>query len=92
MVGTMLYACPEVVQNKSYTYGADIWSLGCLLYQMAALTAPFAGRSLLHVVQKIVECDYVRLQNATAAAAAAAAAAISLFVPCPVVQRLMLKR
>ena len=58
VVGTMLYACPEIVQSKPYTENADVWSLGCILYELACLQAPFAASSLLHVVKRIVECEY----------------------------------
>lgn len=58
VVGTMLYACPEIVQSLPYTENADVWSLGCILYELASLQAPFAATSLLHVVKRIVECEY----------------------------------
>ena len=43
VVGTMLYSCPEIVQQQPYNAKADVWALGCILYQMATLEAPFAG-------------------------------------------------
>lgn len=58
VVGTMLYACPEIVQSLPYTENADVWSLGCVLYELTSLQAPFAATSLLHVVKRIVECEY----------------------------------
>ena len=38
--------------------GGCHWSLGCILYELASLQAPFAATSLLHVVKRIVECEY----------------------------------
>lgn len=54
-VGTICYSCPEIVQHQSYTEKADIWTLGCVLYQMATLRPPFSGSNPLTVAQKIVE-------------------------------------
>ena len=33
-VGTILYSCPEIVQSQPYTEKADIWSLGCIIYEL----------------------------------------------------------
>jgi NIMA (never in mitosis gene a)-related kinase len=46
------------VQSQPYSENADVWSLGCILYELASLQAPFFAASLLHVVKRIVECDY----------------------------------
>ena len=54
-VGTISYSCPEIVKNEAYTDKADIWSLGCILYHMAALKTPFQGSNALVVAQGIVE-------------------------------------
>lgn len=37
VVGTMLYACPEIVQSQPYSENADVWSLGCIMYELASL-------------------------------------------------------
>ena len=60
-VGTPIYACPEVVKGEPYNDRADIWSLGCLLYQMAVLKPPFQSSNLLALAKKIVEVDYERV-------------------------------
>ncbi|KAH9503252.1 Serine/threonine-protein kinase Nek10 [Bulinus truncatus] len=58
VVGTILYSCPEVVQNLAYGEKADIWALGCILYQMCALEPPFNNTNMLILVKKIVAAEY----------------------------------
>ena len=45
MVGTPYYLSPELVERKPYGYKSDVWSLGVLLYEMAALKHPFDASS-----------------------------------------------
>ena len=39
--GTPYYASPEVWQDKPYDAKCDIWSLGCVIYELATLNPPF---------------------------------------------------
>jgi serine/threonine-protein kinase len=45
MVGSANYAAPEQIEAKSVRAGADLYSLGCVLYECLTGRAPFAGRS-----------------------------------------------
>merc|ERR1719261_163978 len=44
-VGTPLYMSPEVLDGRGYEWKSDVWSLGCLLYELATLRSPFKSQS-----------------------------------------------
>jgi 3-phosphoinositide dependent protein kinase-1 len=43
--GTADYVAPEVLRSTDVGYAADLWALGCLIYQMLVGTPPFRDRS-----------------------------------------------
>lgn len=36
-IGTLKYMSPEIRQHKKYTFSADIWSLGCVIFELITL-------------------------------------------------------
>jgi serine/threonine protein kinase len=42
-MGTPLYLSPELVKNFAYDHKIDIWAVGCAMYHLACLEAPFYG-------------------------------------------------
>ena len=44
--GTPYYASPEVWMNKPYSYKSDLWSIGCVIYEMCELKTPFPGKDM----------------------------------------------
>ncbi|XP_058132746.1 serine/threonine-protein kinase Nek5 isoform X3 [Dasypus novemcinctus] len=57
-VGTPYYLSPEICQNKPYNNKTDIWSLGCVLYELCTLKHPFEGNSLHQLVLKICQAHF----------------------------------
>lgn len=41
--GTPLYMAPEIFEYKEYDIKADLWSLGCVIFEMLSGTPPFRG-------------------------------------------------
>jgi NIMA (never in mitosis gene a)-related kinase len=54
-IGTPYYLSPELCSGKAYNWAADIWAMGCILYEMAATKRPFEGSDLGALIQKITK-------------------------------------
>ncbi|KAL2757692.1 hypothetical protein ACRALDRAFT_1047703 [Sodiomyces alcalophilus JCM 7366] len=54
-VGTPFYMSPEICAAEKYTLKSDIWSLGCIIYELCAREPPFNAKSHFQLVQKIKE-------------------------------------
>ena len=66
MVGTPCYLSPEVCKGRPYSYKSDIWSLGCVLFEMMALRPPFGtAPNLEALVSRIVRADVSLPENIT---------------------------
>ncbi|XP_047226266.1 serine/threonine-protein kinase Nek5-like isoform X5 [Girardinichthys multiradiatus] len=57
-VGTPYYLSPEICESRPYNNKTDIWSLGCVLYELCSLRHPFEGSSLRQLVSKICRGHY----------------------------------
>ena len=60
-VGTPYYMSPEQVDEAKYDEKCDIWSCGCLLYELAALRPPFEASNHLSLALKIKSGKFDRL-------------------------------
>ncbi|XP_073074206.1 serine/threonine-protein kinase 36 isoform X6 [Manis javanica] len=57
--GTPLYMSPELVEERPYDHTADLWSVGCILYELAVGTPPFYTTNIFQLVSLILK-DPVR--------------------------------
>lgn len=57
-VGTPYYMPPEVVMDKPYDPVCDVWSLGCVMYELCSLHPPFQAKTHLKLQEKIKEGTY----------------------------------
>jgi eukaryotic-like serine/threonine-protein kinase len=54
VAGTLAYMAPELLQGKNSDVRTDIWSLGVVLYELAAGTLPFHGGTSFEVSSAIM--------------------------------------
>jgi NIMA (never in mitosis gene a)-related kinase len=59
--GTPYYASPEVWKDKPYDSKSDIWSLGCVIYEMATLKPPFRAEDMDGLYKKVVKGSYQKI-------------------------------
>lgn len=60
-VGTPYYMSPECIHGKTgYDFKSDLWSMGCLLYELATLRSPFYSDKVNFYVlgKRITSCKY----------------------------------
>ncbi|NXT09377.1 STK36 kinase, partial [Prunella fulvescens] len=53
--GTPLYMSPELVEERPYDHTADLWSVGCILYELFVGTPPFYTNSIFQLVSLIIK-------------------------------------
>jgi 3-phosphoinositide dependent protein kinase-1 len=58
LVGTADYVSPEILNNERVTCAADLWALGCVVYQMMIGRAPFKAMSEYLTFQLIVAGEW----------------------------------
>lgn len=59
--GTPYYASPEVWSDLPYNAKCDIWSLGCVLYELCALRPPFMANDINALKKKISAGHFDRI-------------------------------
>ncbi|KAA0201534.1 hypothetical protein HAZT_HAZT005426 [Hyalella azteca] len=51
--GTPLYMAPELIEQQPYDQKADLWSLGCILFELLTGTPPFCTNSIVHLIEMV---------------------------------------
>ena len=59
--GTPYYASPEVWKDQPYDGRSDIWSLGCVLYEMITLKPPFRAQNMEGLYKKVIRGIYPKI-------------------------------
>ena len=59
--GTPYYASPEVWKDKPYDHKSDVWSLGCVLYEMITLRPPFRAKDMEGLFNKVCKGQFSRI-------------------------------
>ena len=52
--GTPYYASPEVWRDEPYDIKSDIWSLGCVLYEIVTLRPPFQATDMQGLYKRVI--------------------------------------
>ncbi|XP_012885695.1 PREDICTED: serine/threonine-protein kinase ULK4 [Dipodomys ordii] len=55
--GSLVYTAPEIVRGTDCTRASDLWSVGCLLYEMFSGKPPFSSESPSELIEKILYED-----------------------------------
>ncbi|KAA6404333.1 MAG: putative MAP kinase kinase family domain protein [Streblomastix strix] len=55
MVGTPYYLSPELVAGKKYDARADVWALGCIVYELMTYNKPFEATNSAALIFKILQ-------------------------------------
>ena len=56
--GTPYYASPQIWKDQPYDKKSDIWSLGCVFYEMIVLKPPFRANDMQGLYNKVVRGFY----------------------------------
>lgn len=52
-IGTPYYFSPELCQQHQYSFPSDVWSLGCIIYELCSLAVPFRAQDLKSLIKAI---------------------------------------
>jgi NIMA (never in mitosis gene a)-related kinase len=53
-----------VWKDEPYDFKSDIWSLGCVLYEMVALRPPFQANDMSGLYKRVIRGQFPRIPKA----------------------------
>jgi serine/threonine protein kinase len=62
--GLMNYMSPEMLGSEQYSYATDVWSCGCVLYEMITLRKAFDEKENSTLIESIMNKLVVLDENA----------------------------
>ena len=61
--GTPFYLAPEIWKDLPYDYKCDIWSVGCIIYELCTSRPPFRGTSMKDLMHNVMTGYYLPISN-----------------------------
>ena len=61
--GTPFYLAPEIWKDLPYDYKCDIWSVGCIIYELCTSRPPFRGTSLKELCHNVMTGYYLPISG-----------------------------
>jgi len=62
-LGTPYYSSPEMWKDFPYSFKSDIWSLGCVVYELLMNKSPFYSKDMSSLYDKVVAAQYPPLSS-----------------------------
>jgi NIMA (never in mitosis gene a)-related kinase len=59
--GTPYYSSPEIWKDKPYDNKSDVWSLGCVIYEMITLKPPFRAEDMHGLYKRVLKGVYPKI-------------------------------
>ena len=60
-VGTSFYMAPEIIKGEAYNNKVDIWSFGCIIYELFTLKVCFKSNSIYGYIENIVNKEHGKI-------------------------------
>ena len=57
LCGSPLYMAPEILSYQKYDAKADLWSVGCIFFELLVGKPPFTGQNPMHLLRNINRSD-----------------------------------
>ena len=54
---------PELVKSTKYNSKSDIWSIGCVLYELCTFQRPFLGDGVFEIFDSIINEEAPSIYN-----------------------------